>query len=79
MSVVRGMFNGEMVMLNDEKVAKELYDSKNKSFMELLQVASLCNQANFDNKAAPGTERRPIGNASDCALLVFSESKEIIY
>ncbi len=75
MSVVRALFNGEMFMLNDENVSKGLFDNKNKTFMELLQVASLCNQATFDNKVAPGAERRPIGNASDSALLVYSESK----
>jgi sodium/potassium-transporting ATPase subunit alpha len=73
MSVVRALFNDEMFKLNDDNVAKGLFENKNKTFMELLHVASLCNQANFDNKAAPGTERRPIGNASDSALLVFSE------
>jgi hypothetical protein len=78
MSVVRALFNDEMFKLNDDNVAKGLFENKNKTFMELLHVASLCNQANFDNKAAPGTERRPIGNASDSALLVFSESKSAI-
>ncbi len=78
MAVVRGIFDNKMHVL-DEHVAKHHYENNDKTFMELLKVASLCNQANFDNTTlTPGAERKVIGNASDCALLSFSES-EFIY
>jgi len=53
---------------------RRLYDV-NLSFMELLKTSCLCNRAVFDETTAhlPLQQRKVVGDASDTALLLFSE------
>lgn len=74
MSVIH-VFTGLKAYTAGDEFRKE-FDKGNPCFTEMVLITSLCNRAVFDETSAnlPLLQRKIIGDASDTAMLLFSES-----